>query len=200
MIVNAMRLIRAALERYIQEFEQESPGEEPPRVVINNIALAKKLGGDDEDIQGVIMSLVNLQEEATLKNVPHYRLDNGRSIYQNPPVHLNLFILFSVLDSNYQFAIKLLSRVVEFFQIQKELSFTSTPPQNLAAVGGSIIPQEVKIVADLYSLTFEQLNHLWGALGGKQVPFVLYRVRLVAVQGQKRQAEGEVITEIFINE
>lgn len=192
-----MKLIRAALEGYIQEYEPTSQ----KRVLINNVAMADSLGGNLAQLtEGVVMSLVNLQEETTLKNSPHYRLQNGRSIYQNPPVHLNIFVLFAVLDSNYETAIELLSRVVEFFQSQNNLSFTATPPKDDSDVMGiSEEAKKIKIIADLYSLTFEQLNHLWGSLGGKQVPFVLYKVRLVAVQAQKRQAEGGVITEIDIN-
>ncbi len=198
MIYDAMEQIRDRLQSYLQK----TLGADSVNVVIDNIAMAEQLGGPNNQlIEGVIMSLVNLQEETTLKNAPHYRIENGRSIYQNPPVYLNLFILFSILNNQYATSIRLLSRVVEFFQTQNELSFPTTPvPAHFPPPGGMGISQDIKIFADLYSLTFEQLNHLWGALGGKQVPFVLYRARLVAVQGQKRQAEGKVITEILVNE
>ncbi|BAB75026.1 DUF4255 domain-containing protein [Anabaena sp. FACHB-709] len=192
MISDAMRLIQVALQRYILEFEPELGLSQV--VIIENIAMAEELGGQNNQINGhVVMSLVNLQEETTLKNSPHYRLDNGRTIYQNPPVNLNLFILFSALHNQYETSLRLLSRVVEFFQWQKELSFTTTP-----GIGG--ISRDLRILPDLYSLTFEQLNHLWGALGGKQVPFVLYRARILSLEAPKRQAEGSTITEIYINE
>nr|WP_322657468.1 DUF4255 domain-containing protein [Dendronalium sp. ChiSLP03b] len=187
-----MRLIQVALQRYILEVEPElGPGQ---IVIMDNIAMAEELGGSNNQLSGhVIMSLVNLQEETTLKNGNHYRLDNGRTVYQNPPINLNLFILFSVLHNQYDTALRLLSRVVEFFQSQTEISYTTTP-------GTGSSSRDVRIVPDLYSLTFEQLNHLWGSLGGKQVPFVLYRARLIAVEAQKRQAESEVISGIYINE
>lgn len=192
MIFDAMRLIQVALQRYILEMEPELGA--GPIVLIDNIAMAEELGGPNNQLNGhVVMSLVNLQEETTLKNSPYYRLENNRTIYQNPPIHLNLFILFSALHNKYDTALRLLSRVVEFFQSQTEISFNATP-------GTGIASRDIRIVSDLYSLSFEQLNHLWGALGGKQVPFVLYRARLVAVEAQKRQAESEVITGISINE
>jgi hypothetical protein len=189
MLFDAMRLIQTALQDYISR--TESAFNSNSVVIVENIALAEQLGGSNSKLNGhVVMSLVNLQEEATLKNAPYYRVDNGRTIYQNPPVSLNLFILFSVLHNQYETALKLLSRVVECFQLNAEISPYTTP------VPGSTALQEVRVVLDLYSLTFEQLNHLWGALGGKQVPFVLYRARLVAIEAQKRQAEGPVITEV----
>lgn len=192
MIFDAMRLIQAALQRYILEVEpQLGPGQ---IVILDNIAMAEELGGSNSNLNGhLVMSLVNFQEETTLKNAPYYRLDNDHTVYKNPPVHLNLFILFSALHNQYETALRLLARVVEFLQWKKGISFTATP-------GPGGISQEVRVVLDLYSLTFEQLNHLWGALGGKQVPFVLYRARLVAIEAPKRQAEGEVITEIYVNE
>jgi hypothetical protein len=190
MIFDALKLLQAALQQYIIDEEAMTP----PIVVLENIALASALGGTNETIgDRVVMSLVNLQEETSLKNNPHYRSRNGRTLYRNPDVNLNLFVLFSVLHSDYESALKLLSRVVEFFQWRKELTFSTTP------VEGNIA-REVRILADLYTLTFEQLNHLWGALGGKQVPFVLYRTRLAVVAAQKRQGEGPAITDLYLNE
>lgn len=194
MIFDALKLIQSAFQIYVSEVEEPPPSQDI--MVLDNIALAEDLGGSRENIDGkIVMSLVNIQEETTLKNIPHYRQENGRTVYKNPPVHLNLFVLFSVLHRDqYETSLKRLARVVEFFQWRKEFSFAATPPQ----LGG--LSQEMKLYADLYTLTFEQLNHLWGSLGGKQVPFVLYRMRLVEVEAQKQQAEGSAITEILINE
>jgi Pvc16 N-terminal domain len=192
MIFDAMRLMQTTLQDYILQCEPTLGTN--PIVVVDNIAMAEQLGGSNSQLNGhVVMSLVNLQEETTLKNSPYYRVEKGRTIYQNPPVYLNLFILFSVLHNQYDTALRLLTRVVECFQSQTDISFATTPtPGNLS--------QDVKIVPDLYSLTFEQLNQLWGSLGGKQVPFVLYRARLVTIEAQKRQGEGAVITEAHTHE
>jgi len=194
MLFDALKIIQNEFQNYISEVEEPPPTQEV--MVLDNIALAEDLGGTRENLDGkIVMSLVNVQEESTLKNLPHYRQDNGRTIYSNPPVHLNLFVLFSVLHrEQYETSLKRLSRVVEFFQSKKEFSFQNTPPE----LGG--LDRDIKLYADLYTLTFEQLNHLWGALGGKQVPFVLYRLRLVAIDAQKQQAEGSAITEVLINE
>lgn len=191
MISEAIRLIQVNLQRYILEFEPELGLDQI--VIVDNIAMAEELGGSTTLSGHVVMSLVNVQEESTLKNAPPYRVSDSRTIYQNPPVHVNLFILFSSLHQQYVTSLRLLSRVIEFFQWQKEFSFSITP------VSGSI-SREVMIRPDLYSLTFEQLNHLWGALGGKQVPFVLYRMRVIALEAEKQKAEGNVITEVYINE
>lgn len=192
MIYDALKVIQSAFKSYVSEVEELAPA--PNLMVLDNIALAEDLGGARENLDGkIVMSLVNIQEETTLKNIPNYRQENGRTVYRNPPVHLNLFVLFSVLHrEQYETSLKRLTRVIEFFQWRKEFSFATAPKAGVA--------QDVKVYAELYTLTFEQLNHLWGALGGKQVPFVLYKLRVVALEAQKQQAEGPAITEILINE
>lgn len=189
MIFDALKLIQVALQSYIRDVEQPLDLSQEI-VVLDNISMAEELGGVRSGLnERVVMSLINIQEEATLKNSAHYRIENGRTIYHNPPVCLNLFILFSILHTDqYDTALKRLARVIEFFQWKKEFSFTTIP-------GVSGISRDVRIVPDLYSLNFDQLNQLWGALGGKQVPFVMYRVRLVTLDAQKTQAEGESILE-----
>jgi hypothetical protein len=193
MIFDTLKFIQMALQDYILEVEQAA--ESQSIAVLDNIALADELGGTRDNLNGhIVITLVNLQEETTLKNSPHYRQENGRTVYRNPPISLNLFILFAALHGDqYETSLKRLSRVVEFFQWRKELSFATLSPER----GG--ISLDISVFMDLYSLTFEQVNHLWGTLGGKQVPFVLYRARLVTVEAEKRQAEGEQITEILIS-
>jgi Pvc16 N-terminal domain len=192
MIFDAMKLIRDGLQQYILDAEQSDSNQEI--VILENIAMAQDLGGSgDNQNERVVMSLVNLQEEVTLKNSGYQRLENGRSVYRNPPTFLNLFILFSVLNNEkYETSLKRLSRVIEFFQWKKELLLTTTPSLNNP-------PQDVQVFMDLFSLTFEQQNYLWGSLGGKQVPFVLYRARLVTLSAGKIQAESQPVTEIYIN-
>ncbi len=189
MIFDALKLIQVALQNYIKEVEQPLDLSQDI-VVLDNVAMAEQLGGSRSNLnERIVMSLVNIQEETTLKNSPHYFTENGRTVYRNPPVNLNLFILFSVLyTEQYDTALMRLSRIIEFFQWKKEFSFSTTP----GAIG---ISRDVQVFPDLYTLNFDQLNHLWGSLGGKQVPFVMYRTRLVTLDAQKRQAEGIPILE-----
>jgi hypothetical protein len=192
MLSDALKMIQGDFQAYVSEVEEPAP--EPNLLVLDNIALAEDLGGTRENLDGkIVMSLVNVQEEATLKNIPNYRQENGRTVYKNPPVHLNLFVMFSVLHRDYETSLKRLSRVIEFFQWRKEFSFETSPQPGF-------VDQGIRVYAELYTLTFEQLNHLWGALGGKQVPFVLYKLRVVPVEAQKQQAEGAAITDVLINE
>ena len=109
--------------------------------------------------------------------------------YIEPPVFLNLYILISStlgqdLQDAYEFALHRLSLVIQFFQSKKSFTVKNSPFTTISS--DSNIPQEIKddirLNIELYTLTFEQINHLWGSLGGKQVPFAMYKVRLVKIQ------------------
>jgi hypothetical protein len=192
MIFDVLNLIRQSLQNYVLEVAVREDTQDI--VVLNNVVMATELGGLDERMkEKIVMTLVNIQEESTLKNSTGYRFENGHTVYQNPPTYLNLFILFSVLHNDYEQALRLLSRVIEFFQWRRKISPSLSPGSENEGIG------DFEVVMDLYSLTFEQLNHLWGTLGGKQLPFALYRARLVALEAEKRQAEEPVITEISVN-
>jgi hypothetical protein len=57
----------------------------------------------------------------------------------------------------------------------------------------------MNIKAELYTLSFEQINYLWASLGGKQMPFVMYKLRLVAITDRKLVREVPLIEELTNN-
>jgi len=42
----------------------------------------------------------------------------------------------------------------------------------------------------------EEVNHIWGTLGGKQYPFAIYWMRMLDLQFRSVQHESSLITEI----
>jgi hypothetical protein len=53
---------------------------------------------------------------------------------------------------------------------------------------------------DMYSPTFEESNYLWGTLGGKQYPSVLYRIRKLDIDAELKIAESGIIETIQTKE
>ena len=53
-----------------------------------------------------------------------------------------------------------------------------------------------KFNLEIYTPTFDELNNIWGTLGGKQLPSVIYKVQLIEIERDKKLAESEVITHI----
>lgn len=137
----------------------------------------------------VILSLVNLDEEKTLKNGPFQVKQGASMVKRNPTVYLNLFTLFSCANEDYRYALTQIGCVIEFFQ--QQYVFT--------AENSTQFPEDIeKLIFDLHSVNIEQLNHLWGILGGKYVPSVLYKLRLVPIQKSKGE-EGPLIRDITAN-
>lgn len=156
-------------------------------------------GSNPRDV--LYLSLVNIKEEKSLKNVPHFSRNDItlRTVYENPPNFLNFQILIVAAHSNYTNALLMLSRAIRFFQAQNVFTQDSVDPASLTtnAPGNALDQLEsFKLVFDLYSPTMEEINHLWGTLGGKQYPFVLYMLRAMDLKFSAVQSESSVITEI----
>lgn len=199
MIYQALKLIASELNAYLDTLAESTDD----LVVLGNIALidSKTDGGGPgagnaplED--KVLLSLVNIREENTLKNLPAHRLDSfsNETQYKNPAINLNLFILFSVTSNNYQNALLYLSRIISFFQGKR--IFTNQNTTIPSATPSIEDMEKFRLILDLYSPNFEETNYLWGTLGGKQYPSVLYKVRLVEIEREDlvRESRGVIET------
>lgn len=178
MIYQALKLVSTELNNYLVAVAT-APDD---LVALGNIALFdSKTEGNNTLEDKVIVSLVNLQEEKALKNQPARKVTTANQTeYRNPPVILNLIVLFSVTSSNYQNALIYLSRIISFFQHKRTLTNQNTPiPSVTPQIEGM---ERFKLIMDLYSPSFEETNYLWGTLGGKQFPSVLYKMRLVELE------------------
>lgn len=186
MIYQALKLIATELNTYLDSLTEASDD----LVLLGNIAMIESKmeaggggGGGAAPLEDkILLTLVNIQEENTLKNLPAQRLDSfaKQTEYRNPAVNLNLYILFSVTNNNYQNALLYLSRIISFFQGKRIFTNQNTP---VPSATPSIEDMEnFRLIMDLYSPNFEETNYLWGTLGGKQFPSVLYKVRLVEIE------------------
>src|SRR5882672_1234406 len=160
MIDQALLLLKSELKSYI-----DSKGDTSVDVSIDNIGLLETSKTDPLENR-IIITLVNIEEESTLKNQSAQRRPFGSTaIYQNPPVFLNLYILFTCNYSgvNYVDALKRLSHIIRFVQSKNSFEASSS-----VAIGDVDLTNtdiaELKFTIELYTLTFEQINHLWGSL------------------------------------
>lgn len=201
MIFQAMELIRQNVNAFIAS---AIPLPNPEPVVLGNIAFATPDNPAtalvDESAQ-VYMTMVNVEEEATYRNLGAVRQSEIRPMaYVNPPMYLNLFILFAANHKDYSTALKVLGLVLQFFQGNKTFSISQTPvPASGVFTSPGPAENDIKITLDLMSLTFEQVNYLWGSLGGKQQPFLLFKARQIEIDAARMVAAGQPVTEIIIN-
>ncbi len=123
----------------------------------------------------VIVTLVNLEHETVigLRHEPREEV-----ALRNNPIHLNAYVLLSSYfgDNNYAEALKFLSEVVGFFQGKQVFDHNNTPslPNGIA-----------KLIFKMQTYSFQELSHLWGMLGAKYLPSVVYQMRLIAIDSER---------------
>ena len=190
MISKALILILSQLNQYIE------PVAGAEEAVLGNIALNE--APDQNALKNkVVISLVNVEEESTMKNTINHQKLGSLVSYREPAVNVNLYLLLSAhYPQDYDTALKRLSDVIRFFQHRKKFSINSATPLPDALDPASPDDMELYLTSELYTMTFEQINHLWGSLGGKQMPFVMYKLRLVMIRDRKVFGEGSIIEEV----
>jgi hypothetical protein len=138
-----------------------------------------------------IISLVNVEEDRIGRQQEAFTRTSTGVVYANPPVRLNLYVLFVMNLKSHETSLKWLSAIIRFFQHQAVFTPLSHP-----ALDSNITQLNV----ELFSLSFEQSNQLWSTLGGKYLPSVLYKIRQVTVDEGATIGGGGYIRTITIND
>ena len=205
MISDAVRLVADELAVYIEQHTRANFDRSD--LLLDNVAdMEQDQTGRLQD--KVIISVVNVEEESTLKNAKLYQRNNitGGIDYKEPPVHVNLYLLFcATYDPTqadaYETALLRLSLIIQYFQVKRVFTVQNSPNSSVATDPNidAEAKNQLRVILELYTMTFEQVNHLWGALGGKQLPFVMYKARLVRIEERIAQ-EAQLIEEIHQQE
>jgi hypothetical protein len=201
MISHALTIVLNELDKHLTD--AYGPGPAGPQVGLGN--LSEGIGGAagtptvPRDI--LCLSLVNVREEKTLKNVSAQVRDDARLrvVYENPPVFLNCVILMVATHGIYSNALLMLSRAIRFFQFRNVLTQDNVAPASIQTSAPSNVLDRLeafRLIFDLHSPTMEEVNHLWGTLGGKQYPFVLYQLRMMELKFKAALSESGFITEV----
>lgn len=144
---------------------------------------------DAQNTEGAYITLVNVEEETALRNLPHTERIGGISQRREPPVHLNIYLLFAFEFQTYAASLLRLSQTIELFQSKRSFSQANERPTNP-------FPANLdRLTFEIYNLNFEALNNLWGVLGGAYHPSILYKLRIFQVFAAEA-TEAPEITEI----
>jgi len=189
MIYEALQIISEQLDNYLTSEGLSN------LVKLENIALIETTAENSDKLTGkVILTMINLDEEKTLKNQPNYKVINKQNTeYKNPPIYLNLYLLISANCNTYVNSLRSISKTIEFFQGKS--TFTSENTTYTTKEDFDVL-NSFKLIVNLYTPTFEELNHIWGTLGGRQLPSVIYQIQLVEIDKKELTATGPVILEI----
>jgi uncharacterized protein DUF4255 len=198
MIDIALILLQGELQNFINKVDGSGT------VIVENIGMLETSNSTNLN-NSIIISLVNVEEESSLKNQPVVKRPfvNSNATYQNPSVCLNLYVLFTCNFSGaYSDALKRLGFIIQFLQSKNSFSVSSSstlPDGSSGSTSFDLTKADIaslKFTLELYTLTFEQINHLWGSLGGRQIPFVMYKLRLVSISNRSVLRQVPLIEEI----
>jgi hypothetical protein len=110
----------------------------------------------------VVVSLINVERDGS-----NQMAGNGGP---NPPVHINLYVLFGAYfnNNNYIEYLIFFSGFIGFFQGKNTFNHHNTP----------MYPSEAsQIRMEIVNIDFRELSNLWASLGAKYIPSVIYRMR-----------------------
>lgn len=193
MIYKALEFLRSNVNTYFQLQNSDTDN----YITLGEVSL---LDNDppDELIDTTIMSLVYTEEVNALKNNSPYSYNNQKFEVKNPPVFLNLGVIFAGnYPDSYEDALGGISKVIEFFQSETRFSYPNNPVEEQ---GGFKLTgtekKEMELSIEMMSLSLEDINNLWGVLRTRPLPYVMYLVRLLQLEAPKVIMSGNQITEI----
>lgn len=199
MIFKTLEFLRNNLNRYIQAENPDGQGMPSTDrfVILGEVSLLGN-DGDGQIRDTVIMSLVYTEEESALKNSSPYFVQNNKAEVRNPPVFLNLGVIFCAnFPTDYPQALKRISEVAKFFQSKSLFTFSGSPVEETQPfILSTEERDDLEARVEMMKLSLEEINHLWGILKVRVLPFVMYKVRLVQLEASRKIAEGGTIEEV----
>ncbi len=137
-----------------------------------------------QEADKIIVTMVSIEAERSKSNTGTYKpTASGGFTKVNPPVEVNLYLLFSAYftSENYVEGLKFITSVIAFFQSRQGIFST----QNTPALNGIID----KLSAEMISPDFRDQSNVWSGLGAKYLPSVLYRIKTLQIEHVLPSAE-----------
>lgn len=191
MIDLAMEFIRDELNK---DIVSRIPMGASDRVVISNVVQQEEGdGGNLSDLKDdrMLLSLIHLEEDRIFKDQSRAAITTEGTVrYREPDIRLNVYLIFSAHFGHYLTGIKHLSATISFFQANNVFDTTQYPSMN---------PLLKRVVMDLHSFSLDQNFQFWQSLGGKFLPSVMYKMRLLVFQEEFLQSQGPPIIELRTN-
>lgn len=180
-------MIKPALS-FVKDTVNQFLGAPPEIAVLGNVAFAKDAGNENAGLANrLLLSIVNVEEDRISKDPLPYRYIEDVTYYSQPAVNLNLYLLFSANFDSYDDSLNSLSKIIEFFQYRPYFT----------ADNATGFPVGIdRLIFDLYTLNLDQVHHLWSMLGGKYIPSVLYKMRMLIIKHVEEETPAVLIQKI----
>jgi hypothetical protein len=182
LIGEALRLIVRELDSALQ---RQAPGG-GSLAALTNLVDANG-AAVPEAAEKVAVFIVNISREDIPTRSPRVMPGNGQNFtQQQPPVHLSLQVMCAAnfSGSTYDEALKRISGTVEFFQGCPLFTAQNTPglPDGIA-----------QLTMEIENLDAADLSHVWTIHGGRYLPSVLYRMRVLSIDAGRIEVQPRAL-------
>lgn len=198
MIRTALKFIQKELESYIVDREQDNTYSIGNVVDLKSIVLPNGTV-NITDTTHISIMVVGVEEERKEGKRPVFVPSGDKEFSRlNPPVELDLFILFAAHNKDYETALRDISDVVAFFQANVVFDEQRYPSLNATVTEPANKPWQLidRLSFRLHNLSFEQQNNLWAMLGSKYIPSVVYKMNMLTVFDNRAKDKVPPVTEI----
>lgn len=169
MILNSIH----SLQRYLKSYFTDTLHQDDTQIKVSSLSK-----DETEPLEGIIITLVHIEEESSVK--PQSAYDPvAKKEYKNPALLINLYVLISAQDKDYETAVKNISSVIKAFQANSTIAFDGDMDNQLRV--------------ELYKASLEQNLNLWQTLGCKIMPSVMYKIKMIEIQNSTEIGVHEIL-------
>lgn len=137
----------------------------------------------------LVLTLVNIEKD-TLPHRPgaSTRSRDERLLQTSAPLFVNIYMMLSANfgAGNYAEALKYISHAIAFFQQRPAFDQVSSP---------GLDARIERLVLDIENLPIAELNNTWSLLGGRYLPSMLYKVRMIAIDARAVTGQAPLIVD-----
>ena len=183
MIDSALTIIVSRLNQHLSTFVSR------PDDAAVLMDFADSSGPAPDAMDKIVVFVSNITEDTVARNVSRTPGIDSHTRMQQP---LSLYIHFVVAANfeavKYTQALNALSRSVQFFQAFPVFDQSNSPDMVSKGID--------RLSVEMESLGIDSISQLWGTLGGRYLPSVVYRARTVSIDThailQEQPAIGSV--------
>lgn len=128
----------------------------------------------DAAINKICLFLVNVENDVNVQKPVRREFDGSREVVPSKQIFLNLYMILAsnFKNVNYAESLRYLSKSISFLQDHAVFDHSNSPD----------MPDGIeKLIVNMENIGIQELNNLWGMLGCKYVPSVLYKIRTIAL-------------------
>ena len=188
MIGNVLTFIAEDLNTYIIRIQGLKP--DTQKVILSTLINLDGSPSVKED-NLILLTLVDIRQNFLAHAVPSYPSGSLPKAYAvgQAPVFLDFYLLFSAnfTPERTKDALNYITYVIQYFQ--KKPLFTQQNSPGLPS-------QTEKLEFNLEQQNFHDKSHMWGMLGAKYMPSVLYKMRMLSIDLEEARDFIPPITEV----